>query len=295
MFWWFATGITTLAPSVCESCHADNIHAATSMPEDPHESTSCVRCHEAGGYTGALTFGVPGRVAHVVSGALELSGARSYGYVASGSCESCHHDGIAGTTISEQKAVRISHREPIEAGAECLDCHRISDGVVGVYTTKMVPCLRCHDGVQVSAECSFCHTGDVALAITGRSQPSTATAERQVPNPDCGGCHTQETCDSCHGIRLPHSQEFMAFAHARPGVEDLWYNSGRTCGKCHNDENRPCTQCHKARFLSHGTDFQRYHSAGSVDGLGCDNCHAEMAYRPRRNFCVDLCHQPPSP
>jgi hypothetical protein len=110
-----------------------------------------------------------------------------------------------------------------------------------------------------------------------------------VLTPDCGGCHDQTACDSCHGIRLPHTQEFMAYAHAREGVEDIWYNGGRTCAKCHNDASRPCTLCHKGRFPSHGTKFAPIHSNGSPTGVGCDNCHAEMSYRPGRNFC-ELCH-----
>lgn len=286
--WWLVTGVSTMPTVICESCHFENVHSLA-VGSDPHEGTPCVRCHESGDFVAAVTTAVPGRVTHMVSKMVSERAVTPYGYVASKSCDSCHGPQVAATTTNQVKAVKVSHKEPLEAGAQCTDCHRIRGGVIGQDTTGMAPCLRCHDNIKASAECSSCHTGDIALAITGRSEPTTETAQRLIPTPDCGGCHDQTTCDSCHGMRLPHSQEFMAYAHARQGVEDLWYNGGRTCAKCHNDENRPCTGCHKGKFLSHGSNFAATHRQGSSTGIGCDNCHAEMAYRPNRNFC-GLCH-----
>lgn len=291
--WWLATGVTTAIPSVCLSCHADSGHALSQASRDPHEATSCVRCHEGGGLIAGFTTGVPQRVAHIASVLLSDTPAGTYGYVGSRSCTACHGEDLAQTTTSEAKAVRMSHREPLDAGAECLDCHRPRDGVVGTSTTKMQPCLRCHNDVDVSAECSYCHAGDISLAVSGRSEPSTATAQALVSDPQCGGCHSQETCDACHGIRLPHSPEFKAYAHAREGVQDIWNNGGKTCGKCHYSGNTPCTACHKGAFPSHGTGFRLRHGASGATGAGCDSCHGEMAYRNGRDFCVDLCHSEP--
>ncbi len=292
LLWWFATGLMTTLPSVCESCHVDGAHTTTNAA-DPHEATSCIRCHEAGGYVGALTTGVPSRVSHIVSGVLSDDMTGSYGFISSGACAQCHDAQIADTTTNELRAVKMSHVEPIEAGAQCLDCHRLSEGVVGLYTTGMRPCLLCHDNDSAPGECSYCHTGDIALAITSSSRASTSTAQRLIPNPDCGGCHDQTSCDACHGLRMPHSAEFMEYAHARQGVEDIWFNAGRTCGKCHSDQKRPCTTCHKGSFSSHGSGLIRTHSSGT--SVGCDVCHSAMAYRPRRDFCIDLCHQPQAP
>ena len=288
--WWILTGVSTAAPPVCLSCHVTSDHVATRVDEDPHEGTGCVRCHERGGVLASLTTAVPRRVEHIVSSMLAEVPAGSYGYVGSAACESCHARGIAETTTNDVKAVKVSHEEPLQAGAQCLDCHTMFDGVIGVATTKMKPCLRCHDGVQAPSECEYCHTGDIALAVSGRSEPSTATAQALVADPQCGGCHSQESCDACHGVRLPHTGEFMAYAHAREGVEDIWYNGGATCGKCHYDGNNPCTDCHTGRFPSHGTSFRVGHGASGAENTGCDTCHAGMAYRRGRDFCVDLCH-----
>lgn len=284
--WWVATAVTTASTPVCLTCHESSQHARTQSDVDPHERVRCVRCHDNGGPLASLTTAVPSRLEHVATGMLNGSPSGTYGS-ASGACASCHASDIDVTTENDFKAVKVSHAEPIDAGADCLDCHRLSDGIVGVSTTKMQPCLRCHNGTDAPAECAYCHTGDVALAVSGRSDPTTTTASPLVKDIDCGSCHTQESCDSCHGVRLPHTQEFMAYAHAREGVEDLWYNGGRTCGKCHNDESRPCTSCHLGKFTSHGSDFRSLHQSGTAKG--CDTCHSQMAYRNSRDFC-GLCH-----
>lgn len=288
--WWIATGITTAADPVCLSCHADSDHALTQVEADPHGSTACVSCHEEAGPVGSVTVAVPRRVEHIVGAIVSAVPAGEYGRVASSSCDSCHESAIALTTTNEVKAVKVSHAEPIQAGAACLDCHVVRDGVIGGLTTKMQPCLRCHDGETAPSECDYCHVDDIALAVSGRSEPSTATAQPLVSDPQCGGCHSQETCDACHGIRMPHTQEFMAYAHAREGVEDIWYNGGETCGKCHYPGNKPCTGCHTGRFPAHGSGFRFTHGASGAEGSGCDTCHAVLAYRNGRDFCVDLCH-----
>ncbi|MBN2823359.1 MAG: hypothetical protein JXR33_09250 [Coriobacteriia bacterium] len=293
--WWLATGLTTSAPAACLSCHSDSSHALSQSQDDPHGSTSCVSCHESGSFLAGITTSVPTRVAHIISGIASERPGGDYGYVAGNVCRACHDSDIAETTTDEVKAVRVSHAEPIEAGAQCLDCHVLRDGIMGSATTGMQPCLRCHNDIDASAECAYCHVDDIALAVAGRSEPSTATAQALVSDPQCGGCHSQETCDACHGIRLPHTPEFMAYAHAREGVEDIWYNDGETCGKCHYTGHRACTTCHTGRFPSHGSVFAPRHGAAGATSAGCDSCHAGMAYQSGRDFCVDLCHSTSGP
>lgn len=284
--WWVATAATTASTPVCLTCHEGSPHALSQAEHDPHEGVRCVRCHDGGGPLATFVTAVPSRVEHMVTGMAGDQPSGTYG-ATSNACASCHESDIDRVTENDAKAVKMSHEEPLDAGAVCLDCHRVSDGVVGVSTTQMRPCLRCHNDSDAPAECSYCHTGDIALAVSGRSEPSTATAQPLVTEIDCGSCHGQESCDSCHGIRLPHTEEFMAYAHAREGVEDLWYNGGRMCGKCHNEESRPCATCHLGTMPSHGTAFRDRHGSGT--SAGCDSCHSRLAYRNGRDFC-GLCH-----
>lgn len=85
---------------------------------------------------------------------------------------------------------------------------------------------------------------------------------------------------------MPHTREFRLTGHARPGVEDLWFNGGKTCSKCHNETRRPCTGCHQA-MPSHGLTWSKYHQG---DPRGC-SCHARTEHLYGRVIC-ELCHEP---
>jgi hypothetical protein len=183
----------------------------------------------------------------------------------------------------------MSHAEPLEAGAECVDCHALESGVVSDHNVGMVPCLRCHDNEVASAECETCHLGDPAQAIRSTEPTAGSFASALVPRPGCDSCHDQATegCDACHGLRLPHADEFRAYAHARPGVEDIWDNDGKLCGQCHYQGRRDCTRCHE-QMPSHGLWWKDAHYVGDDFNAPCA-CHQDKAWTPGRSFC-GLCH-----
>lgn len=289
-----AIGWTTSEPQVCKACHDSSAHAEAVKAggTDPHASVSCVRCHESSGLIGSLTIEVPGRLGHMLAAASQdTSGTNtSYGDVMSSSCRRCHESVLTKTVEDAGRGVRTSHREPVAAGASCTDCHTLSTGVVSSVTVGMSPCLRCHDGKKESADCAVCHTKDIGAASRSRQNPAKMTGKQLVKTPDCGGCHDQATqCDPCHGgVRMPHSELFMAYGHARQGVEDLWNNNGKTCGRCHTAKRRPCTQCHSTMPGHPTTPWKSLHGA-SGSAKSCDNCHARRAVIKGRDFC-GLCH-----
>lgn len=283
------TGVTTSSTGTCISCHEDRLHAQ-SVDFDPHIEVSCVSCHEVGGAFARVTTLVSSRVWHFSAQPLGLEPAPYGRPISSVACSGCHQASLSGVREDEERGVRNKHDEPLAAGAQCVDCHRLEAGIVTERTVGMAPCLRCHDGVQASAECSTCHTKDPAQAIRSAATTPGAMAARQVPDPGCDGCHDQvkEGCDDCHGIRLPHTPEFSAWAHARPAAEDLWDNGGQMCGRCHYEQRRSCTLCHE-RFLAHAASWQRDHGVGISYRSGC-GCHDQKAYVRGRQFCV-LCHE----
>ena len=292
---WVVAGYVTARPDVCLSCHDDVAHAVALADEeaevgdsgDPHRETRCVSCHETGGLVGSLTWFVPLRAVHLVEGLWEPARVAS-GYgdrISSASCAKCHAADIDGTVTVEERGVLVSHAEPLDAGADCLDCHRPVAGVVSDLTVGMSACLRCHDDETSSAACDTCHTGEVASAVRISKMDRFREPRALIGQPTCGGCHDETSCDNCHGVRLPHSAEFRALGHARPGVEDIWYNGGRTCSKCHTESRRPCTECHQ-KMPSHGLDWERFHR-GSPEGC---SCHARTAHLYGRNIC-ELCHE----
>lgn len=294
---WVLAGITTGTDTMCLSCHRSDMPHTDRLaeePADPHAKTGCVRCHEPGGVTGSLTYSVPSRVAHFAQGIAGAEDVRGYGApVASAACARCHRGDVRETATVEERGVRISHVEPLEAGAVCLDCHEMQTvtGVVGTFTVGMAPCLRCHDNEQVSAECDYCHTKDIAYAVNVNIEPQPKPL---VPDKRCGSCHDQTSCDACHGIRMPHTAEFIASEHPRAATLDIWNNGGRTCKKCHTETRNPCTACHKKLGPGHPvTHWPRIHGLGGPEAgqnrAACLGCHGYLVGVQGRNFC-GVCH-----
>lgn len=284
-----SAGLATTSSDVCLSCHADNPHVGSEATQDLHESVDCVKCHEPGGPIARYTTGVVTRSVHYVAGWVDLESAGDYGMVTTSACTNCHKTSLSGVTLNETRGLRMSHAEPLAASARCLDCHQPKDGVVGPHNAGMNPCITCHDSKQASAECSTCHDAKASAAARARS---ASLAKAQVPQVKCGGCHNEkQECDSCHGIRMPHSVEFKRFAHARAGALSLWDNDDTACGKCHTATRRPCTKCHTWLLGSGHPDTQKQQHQVATE-VGCNTCHQKTAFLPNRDFCKDLCHNP---
>jgi len=290
---WVAGGIATRQESVCVSCHINEKAHALRLKDpgqDPHGNVSCSSCHESSNTFAAVTVGVPGRAVHFVAGFLNGSLAKGYGTpVANSTCTRCHESVLVGTFKDGTRGIRMSHKEPLRAKARCTDCHalRPSTGVVDRFTVGMEPCLRCHDQKRASAECSYCHVKDIGYAMQSRGVPEATAHDGNI---DCGGCHSQKTCDNCHQMRMPHTQQFKGSGHAREAVLDLWYNGGRTCRRCHTDKVRSCGKCHVGKFPSHGVgSWDKQHQHADPDNNGCDNCHGYRAWMVGRNMCAN-CH-----
>lgn len=288
---WLAAGYSTSQTVVCAGCHTSEPHAIseTAGLVDPHADASCVGCHEPGGLFGHYVVSVPFRALHFVDGVVEPSLQPGYGRPTQSGCLSCHRRDVIGTTISEARGLKMSHKEPLEAAAACLDCHRYEGGIVSQHNAGMNPCLRCHDSRQASSECSTCHDRQAAAAARARS---TDFASAQVEQVRCGGCHDERReCDPCHGVRMPHDEEFMAYAHARAATVDFWFGDGKTCqgSTCHTETRRPCTQCHGPMLgRGHGPALVGPHKV--ADGVSCNRCHQVWALFPQRDFCDDVCH-----
>ncbi len=282
-----ATGITTQQKSVCMSCHASSKHAKTSARE-PHGETSCVACHEGGGRLSSVTWSVVPRVVHMGQAALKSKKMAHYGATSSDSCTNCHREVLTKVTENPERQLRMSHKEPVAAGAACVECHRLdASGNVSRATQGMGPCLRCHNGSDAQSECSTCHTGDVSAAAIGE-RGLTGEARRLVPKADCYSCHDPAPCDSCHGVRLPHPQNYVV-SHMRDAAEDLWDNEGKTCFSCHTANRRSCyaVGCHEFTMPgTHGTEWKYMHQLGTSGG--CDDCHNKLKQFP--NACL-MCHE----
>lgn len=283
------TGYTTQSDSVCKACHAGARHFERSEA-DPHRNVNCVRCHESAGAVGSVTLAVPTRVAHIVSAMVREQPAVSYPAVTGTACRRCHGAVLEATSAIEDRALRVSHKEPVAAGARCLDCHLLdSDQHISRTTVGMAACIRCHNDRDTSAECTVCHTDDVSKAVLASRSRSAGNARELVPNPNCYTCHDPKPCDACHGVRLPHPPEYASKGHMRDAATSLWRNGGKTCFACHTQTRRSCYTgpCHEQEMPLHTTDgsFRITHQKEPVGS--CDGCHNRYGWWD--NAC-QMCH-----
>lgn len=285
---WIATGFTTSADAVCTGCHVDTPHMnAADTTANPHAGVSCVSCHEPGGSFGRYVGDLPGRLTHFADGLAGGGIHKDYGRVTQAACRSCHYSSLSGVVTDEDRGLKMSHSEALDAGMRCLDCHTARGGVVATHNAGMNPCLRCHDATTASADCATCHDKQAAAAARART---TSFSTQQVGEVTCGGCHDeQRECDPCHGIRMPHSRSFMGAAHARAGAVDYWFDASAGCVKCHTATRRPCIRCHN---LWPGSGHPRSLASEHVRGSdqSCDTCHKMLASTRSRSFCADVCH-----
>lgn len=243
-------GASSQTTAVCLSCHGDVPHTAQ-REDDSHASVRCVSCHESGGALSSVTVAVPARIAHVVTGLFEASPTVGFGPVAGRACLRCHSSVADEVVEIADRSLLVSHSEPLEAGAGCLDCHKLDENAkIGQATKGMGTCLRCHNEVDASAACETCHLGDVSDAVLVSFRPAP---RRIITQPNCYTCHDPAPCDSCHqGVRLPHPPDY-AWTHMYDAARDIWFNAGRACYSCHTDERNSCYQagCHDVELAYH--------------------------------------------
>ncbi len=272
-----------------ETCHGTT-DASTSWRDAGH--TTCRACHEqglVGGFFGNSASRLRMVVAQV-SGTQPKPGAGAP--VASAACLRCHgaiRKGVAETT----RGVKVSHAEILSAGLPCTDCHSEAGHSKRAYTASMSKCVTCHNDKTASAKCATCHTKD-PVSATFASGESTATLGSgkivypavRAANRDCGGCHDQaKECDTCHGIRMPHSVAFIEGGHARAAA----FEAKLACFRCHDPVI--CGRCHtsfdpRTGVSAHGANWKQEHKASSPDA-GCP-CHNQRSTRTKP-ICT-LCH-----
>ncbi len=287
---WSVAGYTTSRPSLCKDCHWPTAqHASAVKGSDRHADVACVSCHERGGLVGRYVTGLPARLLHFADANADKP-RYEYGSLTTAACSRCHRVKREGVVIDQARGLKMSHREPLEASAACIDCHALRSGIVGTHNAGMGPCLRCHDSAAESAACALCH--DTKVASAARARTSSFTKE-QIADVSCGGCHDEEQqCDPCHGLRMPHSKEYKLYAHSRAGVISFWYDNGATCAKCHTAARRSCGKCHSTLLGSAHGEGRSWLATGhqNADVDACDTCHKNQAYTATRDFCKELCH-----
>lgn len=280
-----ALSATTWFAPACSRCHAVNTKTAQ-WKKDAHSSVSCARCHAQPGVSGAVGWTV-----NVV--ACSTGNGSKWEPASDAACLKCHREDLEGVVVSD--GIKVRHEDLYESGSSCTDCHPevghaltgSDDSTMSASSTDegadasavMSRCVRCHDGDRAPSGCTTCHVG---------SPSDTDIADRPVQanvliDMTCsGGCHSRKVsrgCVNCHGLELPHPDEFFG-QHAGRSADDP-----ELCMRCHEtaSHDRPCG-CHTEENI-HGTFsawFPQHGAAALKQWPGGCNCH-------RSNFC-GLCH-----
>lgn len=260
--------IGTAQDSFCMSCHAE---MRSDGAGGAHTDITCVRCHE----DARAVLSNTARRAQDIAAHYGIGGSSYSVQVPSSRCHSCHQDIDDAVTRNDETGVMMSHAEPLEAGYACADCHRSEEHADMAAPVGMSVCLACHDAETASAECGTCHAKDTSAASGLAAERIYGTAT--ITRTDCEGCHSMESCDACHGIRMPHSEEFLR-THPRYSGFDL---KDQCFEQCHTQAD--CGKCHGA-WSNHPPSFKEDHKRLPEDSA-CDTCHGK-----HEGPICDLCH-----
>lgn len=261
----------------CLECHVLK-DVAASWEQSSHAMVDCVGCHSSPGAFGAIDTRVRA-LANAVKNVGGDPGLHEPAVVNQGSCRSCHEDAL--TTVLTVKNVRVRHQDFADRVA-CGQCHeQVGHEGPGTKVTSraavMSSCADCHDGRTAPRECSTCHVGDIAYA--GRGPDDFAPIQLAAPT-TCRGCHSLEGCNECHGIEMPHPQDWAdPKQHAPQGAFDT-----ELCVRCHD---AGCSECHIQIHTNHVPDWKSKHQ--TADRQSCTQCHSEQ--KVGSDMCR-LCHEP---
>lgn len=276
-----ALGAGASAGVGCGACHEMEPYL-TAHGESGHAGVSCAECHASEGWSAPLEDGL-----------------RALGWIArkaivetippaaapNGPCLDCHSDMLDEPVRSDAVIVRHSDfsEEP------CVTCHGgRAHEVSGRHymAVHMEDCMGCHRAsVRELRTCEVCHPPD---APSERSpgwsawRASHGKSWRQTHGmgdiEECRTCHAPQYCVSCHGVVLPHAEDWPA-SH---GAEALASGGVAACTEsCHAQQW--CTGCHGVE-MPHPAGFLPAHGieAEEAGDAVCATCHSRAA--------CDECH-----
>jgi hypothetical protein len=151
----------------------------------------------------------------------------------------------------------------------------------------MAQCYTCHGTPEqptASGECTACHPeGFDPRPVSHETEEWT---QRHGPvsiadTEQCDMCHEQAYCDDCHGLPMPHPDNWL---DPEQGHAVFSADSAQACAQCHEGGVNVCTACHHPAFDSAKGPWLQQHPEAPVPGGAamCVDCHSPL-------FCSE-CH-----
>ena len=268
--------IYTSQPKFCQLCHRTS-QEHQEWQTSVHKETGCLACHQEPGVFGFLVEKIA-RLDDCMSTVKKRFFKIPYtvpirAEVSNSSCRRCHS--IERISLVSH-TIKVSHKEILEAGYKCTDCHNTVAHGKAVPQPKypsMDKCVLCHNNKTASTRCRLCHVPDVGK----RPRQVMDYPKIHLKSPyNCKGCHDMQNCNECHGLEMPHPVDWERM-HPREG-----FVNKSVCWRCHN--TKFCNECHTNFPGPHSEDFpQTSHGPATQEPEAC-GCHQ------RETFCP-LCHE----
>jgi hypothetical protein len=133
--------------------------------------------------------------------------------------------------------------------------------------------------------CSACHSKPASMPTSHRTdQWLRKHGDAEGLDMRCALCHTQKFCQDCHGLQMPHPENWLLTQHGCAAPSEP-----KTCAKCHQPDF--CQTCHRDTPPgSHdAADFRAKHGADRSQEPLCALCHGRYE-KNSRDACL-ACHR----
>lgn len=258
----------------CLACHAVN------NLSKQHQKLRCISCHKDPGLSGAMVFKL--KQARMFSRLRSYELGMSLNCSPNEKCISCHKTVLKTLNgksvrvrhvdfLNQTKCIWCHEKEvhavfepessvmsrclychsPLNEEKKCQFCHlrqrsvlKYSENLNLQHTSSF---FSIH-GFRSIKTCEACHEKD----FCNRCHPSyphdkgfnAQHGKAAIENvQECRKCHLIIKCNDCHGIEMPHIQEWKK-VHGKKAVND-WK---RICSRCHTFGS--CRSCHSLRFIN---------------------------------------------
>jgi hypothetical protein len=204
-------------------------------------------------------------------------------------CTNCHTnlDKVFQTGRSD---LLYRHKTHFATGvSECSACHPADTHEPDkINRPKMTNCFICHGQSRTAiapGTCITCHPAGSPRQPASHLDATWVTKEHSkqalADRFQCLTCHTEQTCQACHGVQLPHPEQWAQTLHAQTYFEDP-----SVCEKCHQvagtappGANLPprslCDSCHHPQGPKETTWIQYHRKVVFREGaIACFQCHA---------------------
>lgn len=204
-------------------------------------------------------------------------------------CGDCHDDLDASLKADPNPLLRFRHGAHFRTGiSDCAQCH-----VANTHTPdktrlpEMVTCAKCHEkdggkAARAPGTCTTCHPPSVDEAPPSHTLEAwapAAHAERARISGafDCAQCHSETTCQSCHGLQMPHPQAYGRQPHVQQ-----YFDDPQLCARCHEPTTATqqgrdsCDTCHHPQGPQNQSWVQAHPDVITARGAAsCFQCHAQ--------------------